>query len=182
MKLLYDTTRSRHNPRSAYGRQEVDYFLCKHCHASVSAASFLSGVHNRNHCPYCLWSRHMDLHVAGDRLSACKAPMQPIGLTIKSTQKKYGGHGELMLVHLCQDCSQLSINRIAADDDPESMLDIFGLSSNLSVDLQKALLSSGISLLDSSQKDMVLSQLYGQGGPDTFQRTLMPLDQFEWAD
>jgi hypothetical protein len=47
-------------------------------------------VRNRNHCPYCLWSRCLDLFRAGDRLSACKAPMQPVGLALKHTRKKYG--------------------------------------------------------------------------------------------
>ena len=55
-------------------------FRCQHCGAYVSASRVLSGVSNRNHCPYCLWSRHLDLFEAGDRLAACKAPMRPVGL------------------------------------------------------------------------------------------------------
>jgi hypothetical protein len=65
-------------------------FRCAYCRGWVSSASFVSGVHNRNHCPYCLWSRHLDLYAAGDRLSACKAPMQPVALTRKPGRGKYG--------------------------------------------------------------------------------------------
>jgi hypothetical protein len=42
-------------------------FTCKHCGAFVSALSVASGVINRNHCPFCLYSRHVDLFKAGDR-------------------------------------------------------------------------------------------------------------------
>jgi len=89
----------------------------------VSCAHLISGVNNRNHCPYCLHSRHLDLQRAGDRLAACKGSMQPVGLTLKHIPKKYGEvSGELMLVHRCKECGKLSLNRIAADDDSEVML------------------------------------------------------------
>ena len=98
----------------------------------VSTARLLSGVGNRNHCPYCLHSRHLDWQRAGDRLAACKGSMQPVGLTFKQIRKKYGAaHGELMLVHRCTECGKLSINRIAADDDSETMLVIYQHSLHL---------------------------------------------------
>ena len=62
-------------------------FRCVYCGNFVSAAALFAGVKNRNHCPYCLWSRHLDLFEAGDRLSACKAPMRPIGVTVKIRHK-----------------------------------------------------------------------------------------------
>ncbi len=53
--------------------------------------------------------------------------MQPIGLTVKPGRDKFGvdGFGELMLIHRCKDCGKLSINRIAADDITERLLEIF---------------------------------------------------------
>src|SRR5512136_742535 len=111
-------------------------FTCRHCNMPVSSASCLSGVQNRNHCPYCLWSRHLDLYSAGDRLSACKSLMQPVGLTLKLTRKRYGTErGELMLIHLCAECRHLSINRIAADDDSQTVLTVFDDSSGLEAGL-----------------------------------------------
>ncbi|OGO26024.1 MAG: hypothetical protein A2136_02365, partial [Chloroflexi bacterium RBG_16_54_11] len=109
----------------------VHGFRCRYCQAFVHTIPELSGVQNRNHCPYCLWSRHLDLWAAGDRLSACKAGMQPIGLTVKPGRNKYASHlaGELMLVHLCLECNHVSINRIAADDAPDALMRLLLVSS-----------------------------------------------------
>jgi len=103
------------------GNPKNQDFTCRHCGRYVSADNRLAGVNHRNHCPYCLCSRHVDLWQPGDRLSACKAVMRPVGLTVKRSFKKYAspGSGEIMLVHRCADCSKISINRIAADDDEE---------------------------------------------------------------
>ncbi len=150
--------------KSSFGRDSCcdDGFECKHCHAYVSGASSLSGVQNRNHCPYCLWSRHLDLHTPGDRLSACKSTMKPIGLTIKATNKKYGlGRGELMLIHVCTDCGRLSINRIAADDVPENILHIFETALRLDLAMQARLNVEGIRVLQGMDREMVRSQLFG---------------------
>jgi hypothetical protein len=152
----------RHRATRAGPGQTDDGFLCKHCHVYVSSALSLSGVLNRNHCPYCLWSRHLDLYEAGDRLSACKAPMQPIGLTVKATRKKYGpSRGELMLIHLCTECGRLSINRIAADDDLQNILDIFEGSFQLNAWLQTRLDADDIRALDAAEADIVRAQLCG---------------------
>jgi DNA-directed RNA polymerase subunit RPC12/RpoP len=107
-------------------------FRCSHCRQLVPVAWLLSGVRNRNHCPYCLYSRHLDLLRAGDRLAACKGSMQPVALTCKHSRKRYGQvTGERMLVHRCCECGKLSFNRIAADDDGEAIL---SLLSNVSID------------------------------------------------
>ena len=102
-------------------------FTCNHCGWHITSQPMVSGVKHRNHCPICLYSRHMDLFHAGDRLCACKGMMAPVGLTLKRCTDKYQGNhtGELMLVHRCLDCGALSINRIAADDDPVTLLMIF---------------------------------------------------------
>jgi hypothetical protein len=154
------THRSR-TPRSGRGSSD-DGFLCKHCQAFVSSASFLSGVGNRNHCPYCLWSRHLDLYEAGDRLSACKSPMRPIGLTIKENRKKYGsGRGELMVIHLCIECADVSINRIAADDDPQRLFSVFEQSLRMETALRRRLEDGHILVLSNDETDSVKVQLFG---------------------
>ena len=142
-------------------------FRCAHCRNLVSAAHMLSGVNNRNHCPYCLWSLHLDLFAAGDRLSACKGQMRPIGLTIKKSRNKYRpeARGELMLIHECLECQSLSINRIAADDDPESILTIFHDSLLHGYQLRVRCEQQGIVVLGSGELGMVHMQLYGQGTP-----------------
>lgn len=139
-------------------------FRCAHCHNLVSAAHVLSGVNNRNHCPYCLWSCHLDLFAAGDRLSACKGQMKPIGLTMKKNRNKYrlDSGGELMLIHECGECGSLSINRIAADDDPESIMEIFTDSLSADHQLRIRCEDNEIILLNLDDADLVLAQLYGQ--------------------
>jgi len=122
----------------------------------------LSGVNNRNHCPYCLWSCHLDLYFAGDRLSACKAPMNPIGLTMKQSRNKYrlSPRGELMLIHECVECKSLSINRIATDDDPDAVLSVF--RSSLTVSRSAPYEQHGIVTLNADDMEIVHAQLYGR--------------------
>jgi predicted RNA-binding Zn-ribbon protein involved in translation (DUF1610 family) len=137
-------------------------FRCIHCGAYVSSLHMLSGVNNRNHCPYCLWSSHLDLYSAGDRLSACKAGMKPIGLTLKRSRNKYRSDspGELMLVHACAECGALSINRIAADDDPEAVLSVFQLSLGLNqLDFYS---QQNITMLGMEDAEVIRVQLFGQ--------------------
>ncbi|HVF25762.1 MAG TPA: RNHCP domain-containing protein [Anaerolineales bacterium] len=139
-------------------------FRCAHCRNIVSAQHLLSGVNNRNHCPYCLWSCHLDLYSAGDRLSACKGQMKPIGLTMKNGRNRYRleSGGELMLIHECIECGSLSINRIAADDDPESILEVFNTSLQIRYQIQARSEADGIIMLGAEDGGLVRSQLFGQ--------------------
>jgi DNA-directed RNA polymerase subunit RPC12/RpoP len=142
--------------------QTTGDFKCAHCGHIVSSAHWLSGVQNRNHCPYCLWSRHLDLYAAGDRLSACKAPMQPVALTCKRSRNKYSrGRGELMLVHLCTGCGEVSINRIAADDDAETLLEAFKLSLALPGRTLGLLWENEIDILPPDSLPLLQLQLFG---------------------
>lgn len=92
-----------------------DTFKCKKCGKEVTMRAL--GTHNRNHCPYCLWSLHVD-NLIGDRQSDCNALMKPIGLVTKKD-------GEIMLVHLCEKCGKISTNRIAGDDDIKRIKKVF---------------------------------------------------------
>ena len=145
------------------GFQKTFGFKCSHCSAYVSSDEVLSGVQNRNHCPYCLWSKHVDLFEAGDRLAACKAPMQPIGLSMKQTVKKYGqNQGELMVVHLCRDCESLSINRIAADDDIDRLFELCLNTGQLDPSTLNKLKESNITWLDARHQTWLRSCLLGK--------------------
>jgi len=146
-----------------YSASSFGDFKCAHCHVIVSSAQFLSGVNNRNHCPYCLWSCHLDLYAAGDRLSACKGQMKPAGLTLKKGRNKYQREprGELMLVHECVECQALSINRIAADDDSSSIIDVFQFSTASGNPIHSLWEGQGIVTLKAIDKDVLYRQLYG---------------------
>lgn len=138
-------------------------FSCVQCGFSVTTSREQSGVNNRNHCPRCLWSKHVDELKAGDRKAECKSRMQPIGLTLKQTPKRYNreAQGELMLIHRCTGCGKLSINRIAADDDAAVIYQVFNRSIALTAKWKELLKDEGIRLLGTSDLTVVYSQLFG---------------------
>ena len=140
-----------------------DSFICSHCGAIIYTQPMISGVQNRNHCPYCLSSRHVDHAQAGDRLSACRGIMQPVGLTVKPSRNKYGKNisGELMLIHRCRDCGKLSINRLAADDQVDRLMEIFISSVDTEVHLLHQLSENGIHMLTQDDFTLVECQLIG---------------------
>jgi hypothetical protein len=160
------------NNRVLYDTQN---FKCRQCGFFVTANRELSGVNNRNHCPRCLWSRHMDLHTAGDRKSECLSRMEPIGLTYKQTNKRYGQNdqGELMLIHRCTGCDKVSINRIAADDDIQAISRVFGKSLLLELDVREILNEEGVSMLGAHESSRVYRQLIGLS--KMYQEMIMPV-------
>lgn len=154
--------------RQAHGRRDQVHpgeqgFTCLQCHLYVSCAASVAGVQNRNHCPVCLWSRHLDWRDAGDRLSACRAGMQPIGLTTKRTRNKYAGErdGELMIIHRCSACAKAVINRIAADDSAGALGELFAESCLASAASQAELDNSSVSMLTERDADLVVRRLFG---------------------
>ncbi len=100
-----------HKP--AFG-DRVREFMCRHCRKQVSAMSF--GTMNRNHCPYCLHSLHVDRNI-GDRMSACRGIMEPIAVSVR---KK----GEWEIIHRCRECGMIRINRIAGDDNEATLISL----------------------------------------------------------
>ena len=138
-------------------------FVCLHCQKQVPAKRTMGTMH-RNHCPFCLWSRHVDWKVAGDRSAACGEPMEPLGLTLKHEGvDKYGKKrvGELMLVHRCHGCGDYSINRLAADDKAEDVIKIFENSLKLSNEDKKIILEQRFILLEEKDRQEIMIQLYG---------------------
>lgn len=139
-------------------------FTCLHCQYAVPSQNLYSGVQNRNHCPYCLWSRHVDLYQAGDRLNACREGMQPIGVTFKRQRNKYGPvEGELMLIHHCSGCGGLSINRIAADDDRDGIVQVLEAYAQMGAHIHQKIRTAGIVAAEMSQREQVLISLFGKG-------------------
>lgn len=89
-------------------------FTCKNCGSTVSLSA--PGTRNRNHCPICLYSRHVDV-TRGDRKSECKGMMKPIGAVKRDD-------GEVLIVHQCRGCGFISKNRVAGDDDDKLIEDL----------------------------------------------------------
>ena len=89
-------------------------FSCVNCRQLVVAPS--SGTEQRNHCPQCLWSLHVDIKI-GDRRSSCKSAMEPIAVWVKP-------NGEWAIVHRCRQCGALRVNRISPDDNEVVLLSL----------------------------------------------------------
>jgi hypothetical protein len=67
-----------------------------------------------------------------------------------------------MLIHECVECKALSINRIAADDDSETIMDVFQASLVLGHQFHAVLLQNGIDILNANDADILYNQLYGR--------------------
>lgn len=103
-------------------RQE---FRCRHCRSFVGVLP--SGGRHRNHCPVCLYSRHVDARRPGDRAADCGGSMAPVGVYERRD-------GEQVLVHRCWECGIERSNRIAADDDPSLVMRLALLPGRRSVE------------------------------------------------
>ncbi|MFP4549384.1 MAG: RNHCP domain-containing protein [Spirochaetales bacterium] len=88
--------------------------VCVHCGRSFPDQA--PGTGQRNHCPFCLWSRHVDVR-PGDRASLCAKPMEPVALWVAES-------GELRVIHRCSGCGILKPNRLAGDDSEEVVAEI----------------------------------------------------------
>jgi hypothetical protein len=152
--------------RRGYAPQPEQQFTCIHCDLPVSCAPGVAGVQNRNHCPICLWSRHLDWREPGDRMASCRAPMEPVGLTTKRGRNKYSGErdGELMLIHRCAGCGKLVLNRVAADDCAETILALFERSLSSSPGLLAELELHGVALLSALDQALLRRRLFGNQG------------------
>ena len=116
--MLYEQEsdyRSYKRVSQRYKQSEDEVFQCKHCRCFVCPPS--SGGRHRNHCPFCLYSRHVDDRKSGDRMSTCGSVMEPIGHFQRP-------NGEYVIVHTCLGCGFERFNRIAADDDFELVLSL----------------------------------------------------------
>ena len=86
-------------------------FVCEHCDIHVQGTGYT------NHCPKCLWSKHVDAS-PGDRAAACGGAMRP--LRVEGTTPNY------RIVHECERCHIRRINAADARDSIEALLAIAG--------------------------------------------------------
>ncbi len=115
--------RRRHNVAARIGHRqeerrrhnEAPSFKCGHCRAFVGPT--VSGGRHRNHCPLCLYSRHVDGKTPGDRASDCRSLMAPIGTFFRR-------NGEQVIVHRCLGCGFERHCRVAADDNMVACLQL----------------------------------------------------------
>lgn len=96
------------NDEKRFQRTEED-FHCLHC------GLFVKGNGYTNHCPRCLWSRHVDIR-PGDRAETCGGLMEPLGIDTKG--------GEYMITHKCEKCGTQKHNSTSPEDNIERIIEL----------------------------------------------------------
>jgi len=87
---------------SQHFQRTKEDFTCEHC------GTFITGNGYTNHCPHCLWSKHVDVH-PGDRAEECGGLMEPVQLMKK--------RDSFSLVHRCTRCGEeRSVRTVEGDD------------------------------------------------------------------
>lgn len=81
-------------------------FVCENCGKTIEKHPEWSA---RNHCPFCLHSKHMDKYFPGDRQSECFWIMEPVWIDNKKNKW-------WMIKHRCSKCKKEILNKIAPDD------------------------------------------------------------------
>lgn len=94
-------------------------FICAHCGREVKPLGYTS----RNHCPFCLWSIHIDVN-PGDRASECLGLLKPVGCEV-SPKKGY------VIIHKCEKCGEIRKNKAATDAkvQPDNLSKVIELTS-----------------------------------------------------
>jgi rubrerythrin len=81
--------------------KKVEDFVCGHCGTAVKGNGYT------NHCPSCLWSKHVD-NWPGDRAEQCGALMKP--LRIEKTKEGFD------IIHRCEKCGKEKKNKLNPED------------------------------------------------------------------
>ena len=82
-------------------------FTCEKC------GNFVVGTGYTNHCPKCLWCKHVDIY-PGDRANKCGGMMKPIRIENEK--------GDFVLIHRCEKCGEEKRNRTSNNDDLSVLL------------------------------------------------------------
>lgn len=87
----------------------VEDFICGHCGREVVGNGYT------NHCPACLWSKHVDKN-PGDRLEVCNGLMEPM------KGEKQGK--DYMITHVCKICGFTRRNHLEKQDNFDAFIDL----------------------------------------------------------
>ncbi len=92
-------------------QRRKESFRCEHCGAWVEGDGYT------NHCPHCLWSKHVDV-APGDRAATCRGLMEPIAAVMEGDT--------YVIYHRCTRCGIMRRNRAAANDNFEVLVQLAG--------------------------------------------------------
>lgn len=89
-------------------------FTCEYC------GFFARGSGYTNHCPQCLWSKHVDVN-PGDRLAECHGLMDPVSVEVIG--------GDYIIFHRCISCGFEKRNKVAKNDNLDVILQLSNYSA-----------------------------------------------------
>lgn len=87
--------------------RRVEDFICERCGLAVVGDGYT------NHCPKCLWSKHVDI-APGDRAANCGGMMEPVAVE--------GQASAYRILHRCERCGTEKWNQASPADDFEQLL------------------------------------------------------------
>lgn len=90
-------------------QRTIEDFICDKCGKETRGSGYT------NHCPLCLWSKHVDIN-PGDRAADCGGMMEPVGVEIK--------RGEYSVINCCEKCGYKKKNKIADNDNFDEVIKI----------------------------------------------------------
>lgn len=88
-------------------KKKKEDFTCENC------GLFVRGNGYTNHCPACLFSKHVDIY-PGDRGALCLGLMKPVSFVKKGD--------EYIITHSCIMCGTEKKNTLSPDDNFEALL------------------------------------------------------------
>src|SRR3989344_4924069 len=90
--------------------RNIEDFVCEECGARVTGSGYT------NHCPACLWSKHVD-ESPGDRASLCGGSMEPQSALVSSG-------GVSRIIHKCTRCGFIRAQDVAKEDNMERLIEL----------------------------------------------------------
>lgn len=87
--------------------RKIENFVCENCGTSVQGNGYT------NHCPECLWSKHVDNN-PGDRASMCGGMMRPIQI------EKSGNN--FIITHKCEKCGKVIRQKCSPRDNMDTII------------------------------------------------------------
>jgi ribosomal protein L37AE/L43A len=92
--------------------RKIENFRCEKCGAEVKGDGYT------DHCPKCLWGKHVDKDIPGDRASECRGMMEPIGAVYEKEKFK--------IQYRCEKCGREFWVREGEEDDRNKLIELIG--------------------------------------------------------
>lgn len=85
-------------------------FVCESCGFEVTGDGYT------DHCPKCLWGKHVDDKIPGDRASECRGRMEPVETKFKISNFQF------LIKYRCTKCGHEFQVRSSESDDKEELM------------------------------------------------------------